>query len=89
MLVEQTNDVYQKLNFQKSLLNNEIDKFNNTNSKIKNDFGDWKERLKQTNDVNVLMTIEAQKLLLIYDQKMYVQYVFQVTLLPCYFSNIS
>lgn len=70
--MEQTNNIFQKLNLQKNLLNNEIVKFNDTNDKVKNEFNNWKERLKQKNDANVLVTNEAYKLLLIYEQKMYV-----------------
>lgn len=72
LLVEQTNDIFQKLNLQKSLLNDEIIKFNDSNDKVKNEFNDWKERLKQKNDANVWLTNEAHKLLFIYEQKMYV-----------------
>lgn len=73
LLVEQTNDIFQKLNLQKSLLNNEIVKFNDMNSKVNNKFDNWKEGLKQINDTNNLLTNEAHQLLLIYEQKMYVQ----------------
>lgn len=71
-LVEQTNEIFQKLNLQKCSLNNEIVKFNETNDNVKKEFNDWKERLTQKNDANVLLTNEAHKLLLIYEQKMYV-----------------
>lgn len=73
LLVKQIRNIYEKLNLQKNSINNEIDKFNDTNSKMKNEFDKWKERLKKKNDINVLLTNEAHKLLVIYEQKMYVQ----------------
>lgn len=76
MLDEQTNDIYQKLNLQKNLLNQEIDKFNNTDVKIKNVFCKWKESLIKKNDENILLINEAHKLIFKYQQKMYVKHLF-------------
>lgn len=41
--------------------------------KIAKEFCEWKIRLKQKNDINVLLTNEAYKLIYKYEQKMYVQ----------------
>lgn len=71
-LEEQSNSLYQKLSSQKEILNNEIEKFNYTNDKVRNEFGEWKETFKQKHDKRVALINEAQKLIIIYQQKMYV-----------------
>lgn len=76
LLDEQTNDIYQKLNLQKNILNQEIDKFNNTDVIIKNAFCKWKESLLKKNDENVLLINEARKLIFKYQQNMYVKHLF-------------
>ncbi|XP_050059286.1 repetitive organellar protein-like isoform X3 [Aphis gossypii] len=68
LLDEQTNDIYQKLNLQKNILNQEIDKFNNTDFTVKNAFCKWKESIIKTNDENVLLVNEARKLISKYQQ---------------------
>ncbi|KAL4090563.1 hypothetical protein QTP88_025369 [Uroleucon formosanum] len=70
LLNEQTNDIYQKLNLQKNKLNQEIDKFNNTDVILKNSFCKWKESLLKKNDENVLLMNEARKLIFKYQQNM-------------------
>ncbi|XP_029346483.1 uncharacterized protein LOC115034275 [Acyrthosiphon pisum] len=72
LLDEQTNDIYQKLNLQKNILNQEIDKFNNTDVILKNAFCKSKESLLKKNDENVLLINEARKLIFKYQQNMYV-----------------
>ncbi|VVC37635.1 Hypothetical protein CINCED_3A024763 [Cinara cedri] len=67
-LDKQTDSIYQKLNSEKEMINNSIDKFNNTN--MEKEFWKWRERLKQKNETNVSFTKEALKLKSNYQQKM-------------------
>lgn len=68
-LDKQTDNIYQKLNSEKDMINNEIDKFNNINN-MEKEFCKWKERLKQNNEINISLTKEALKLISKYQQKM-------------------
>lgn len=60
----------QKLNSQKDILNDNIEKFNKTDVKLKNEFNKWKERLKQQSEINVSLVKESHRLILEYQQKM-------------------
>lgn len=70
LLEEQTNDVYQKINSQKDILNDNIERFNKTDVKMKNEFNQWQERLKEQTEINVSLVKESHRLILEYQQKM-------------------
>lgn len=70
LLKEKTNEVYLKLNSQKVVLNNGIDKFNNINIKLENEFNKWKKKVKQQSDLHVSLINEAYKLIFKYQQTM-------------------
>lgn len=70
LLEEKTNEVYLKLNSQKVVINNEIEKLNNTNIKLENEFNKWKKKVKQQSDLHVSLINEAYKLIFKYQQTM-------------------
>jgi len=75
LLDEQTNEIYRDFNLCKNQLNNEIDEYNNMSIKMENEFNEWKERLKQNNDTNILLINKAHKSIFKYQQQMYFQHL--------------